>query len=361
MRAEEGVLSVYINIDPRLAYDRHQHEAKFKSAVKRFEREADEQALRVLEREKERVLKYLQATEPNGRGLAIFSSTPAGIWEAVNLDVMVPTWIAVNSTPYTSLLSRVLDEYPLTAVVMLTGEEGRIYLEQQGRERRAARVTPEVPVPGRHDQGGWAQARYQRHVEFHGQQLLKQISEALQELTRTVPVDRIVLVGTEVAAKEFQSMLPEPLARKVIGRLHADFKQESDEEILARVNELVAEDERAAEMALVQQIAELADAGGRGAIGIPETLQAVFEGRADTLVVADGLIEPGAVCPNCGYFASPTFKRCPACNSEAERLDDVIEHAIEQMYLQSGHVNIVFGPAREELMARGGLGALLRY
>jgi stalled ribosome rescue protein Dom34 len=42
-------------------------------------------------------------------------------------------------------------------------------------------------------------------------------------------------------------------------------------------------------------------------------------------------------------------------------VDDILERAIERVYAQGGRVEVMFGDARESLLARGGVGALLRY
>src|SRR3972149_11983961 len=55
LRSDEGVLSVYLKIDPRLRDDPNQAAAKFKGALKRFQRTtAGENLASVAEREKDR-------------------------------------------------------------------------------------------------------------------------------------------------------------------------------------------------------------------------------------------------------------------------------------------------------------------
>ena len=360
IRAEEGVVSVSIKIDPRLGYERGQPAMKFKGAYARAARGADAGDLAVLERERDRVLDFLKDYAPRGRGVIIYSSTPDDVWEVYPLDVMVPSLVSVGSSPNTALLAQVMEEYPLMAVVMLDGGDARIYSAEQGRESESARESAELP--GRHAQGGWAQARYERHIEFHHAMHLKSVAEKLEGMYQEGPFDRLVIVGAERATKEFEALLPEGLRRRLIGKLTADFKQESDNEILDRARALREEDERATELALVGRIRELADADGRGTLGIDETLQALTEGRVDTLVVAEGATKAGTACLNCDYFAAQRFSQCPACaQSDVEELPDVFEQAIEYAITNGSHVNVAFAGGREMLLSRGGIGALLRY
>lgn len=360
IRAEAGVLSVSIKIDPRLGYRRGQPAMKFKGAYARAARGADAGDLAVLEREHDKVLNFLKDYAPRGQGVIIYSSTPDDIWEAYSLDVMVPSQVSVGNSPNTALLAQVMEEYPLMAVVMLDGGDARIYAAEQGRESESGRES--TVLPNRHAQGGWAQARYERHVEFHHAMHLKSVAEKLEGMYYERPFDRLVIVGVERATKEFEAMLPQEIRRRLIGQLAADFKQEGDSEILERARALREEDERTAELALVDRIRGQAEAQGRGTLGIDETLQALTEGRVDTLVAAEGVTQTGTACLSCDYFAAYRFTTCPACSgSDVEELPDAIEHAIEYAIANGSRVNVAFAGGREMLLSRGGIGALLRY
>jgi peptide chain release factor subunit 1 len=358
-RAEEGVLSVYIKVDPILGYDVGQPVAKFKGALRRFARDATEAERAALEREKDKVLDYLKSWEPHCRGLALFSCQPAGIWQTFELPVLVPSFVAVAHTAQAELLAQLLEDFPRLAVALLDGSAARIYLGEQAAWERDASITSDVP--GRHDQGGWAQARFQRHIEFHETQHLKKVAEELERLYQDEPFKGLVIVGGTEAAREIEELLSEVVAGRVIGRLSADFKQEPDNQILERVLRLATEADTLAEENLVQRIVDSAEAGGRGAVGLKNTLEAVVEGKVDTLAVAEGVAMEGAVCPRCDYFTAEPFKQCPVCATTGELVDDVVDYAVERTILRGGRVKIVGGKAREWLLARGALGALLRY
>jgi peptide chain release factor subunit 1 len=359
LHSDEGILSVYIKIDPRLGYDRRQPEAKFKGAHSLAARTADARSLAVLEREKAPVLDFLRSWEQPGRGLAIFSSQPAGIWQVYELDVLIPTYVTVDNSPQTSILARVIDEYPRMAVVLLDGGDARIYLSEQGVDKLRLRQDDELP--GRHDQGGWAQARFQRHVDFHHSAHLKAVADRLEDLYYSQPFSRLVLVGPQAAAGEFTGLLPDPIRRRVIGDFSVDFKTTSDDAVLNRARQMAEDDERSAEMALVQQIVDSAAAAGKGVVGIDRTLEMVSLGRVHALAVAEGTTKEGSLCPNCGYLSALKAGLCPVCSSPAQQVPDVIEAAVERAFVDGADVNIVFASAREALLAHGGIGALLRY
>ena len=80
-----------------------------------------------------------------------------------------------------------------------------------------------------------------------------------------------------------------------------------------------------------------------------------------TLAVAEGITQEGAVCTRCDYFSAGRFGRCPVCGGEAEALADVVDNAVERALLDGAQVEVVLGENRDWLLARGGMGALLRY
>jgi peptide chain release factor subunit 1 len=358
-RAEEGILSVYIKVDSVLGYDVGQPAAKFKGALRRFARNASKAEKAALEREKGKVLAYLESWEPHCRGLALFSCQPAGVWETLELPVLVPSFVAVAHAPQTEFLTQLLEDFPRLAVALLDGPAARIYVGEQADWERDASITSDVP--GRHDQGGWAQARFHRHIEFHETQHLKKVAEELERLYRDEPFKGLVIVGGEEAAAELEELLSEDVAARLIGHLSADFKQESDSQILERVLRLAAEADTLAEEDLVRRIVDSAEAGGRGAVGLKNTLEAVVEGKVDTLAVAEGVTMEGAVCPRCDFFAAEPFEQCPVCATAGEPVDDIVDYAVERTVIRGGRVKLVGGKAREWLLARGALGALLRY
>lgn len=359
-KSTDGVVSAYVRIDPKLVYDRQAHAAQFKGAVRAFLRgNTDGRRQAALERESPRILRYLEDRLPAGRGLAIFACQPSGLWEVITLDVPVPSFVDVGPTPSIEVLARVLDEYPRLAIAIVQRDAARIYLSEQRSAQEEASIESEVP--GRHDQGGWAQARFQRHIEVHVQRHLKEAADALEKVFYQRPFARLVVGGSPEAVDEFLELLPDPIARRVVGTVPVDLKHETEEAVLERARQAGDEAERKSEIELVERALDAAASGGRGAAGLQETLQAVAEGRVHTLLVADGFTAEGASCPACGYLSAAPLASCPACGSPTEPAPDVVERAVERAFLAGAHIESVLGPARGKLLEHGGLAAILRY
>ncbi len=360
LKSDEGIVSAYVRIDPKLVYDRQAHAAQFKGAVRAYLRGKDgDHRAAALERESGRILKLLEDTPPNGRGVAVFACGPAGIWEVLTLRVTVPSFVDVGPTPSIEVLTRILDEYPRLAVAVVQRDHARIYLSDQREAQEQATVDSEVP--GRHEQGGWAQARFQRHIEVHVQRHLKEVVDEIEKLYYERPYRRLAVGGSPEAVDEFVKMLPDPVARRVVGTFPVDLKHDTETEILERARALGDDAERRQERDLVRQAVDAAGAGGRGVAGVENTFRAVAEGRVHVLLVAGDLALEGAVCGSCGHLAAAAFERCPDCGGAGEPVPNVVERTVERAFLAGAQIETVLGDARDTLLEHGGLAAVLRY
>jgi len=361
LQSSEGIVSAYVRLDSRLMYTANQPVMKFKGGAKRFLRHNKERRwAEALEREEQRIVSFLQDWKGGGRGLAIFACTPADIWEVVPVErAYIPTHIAVDTTPDIFILARVADEYPRLLTVVVQRDRARLYLVETGRLQDVEKLR--TLVPGRHDQGGWAQARYQRHIEEHVDCHLKRVLGELQEFRQRTGYNRLVVAGPREVVARLLDALPNDLRELVIGTTEVDVKHESDEEVLRDAHRIWQEHERKVEKRLVKQLVEEARGEGQAVLGMERTIDALLQERVHLLVLADGVTRDGSACDSCGFFAAEEFQRCPACGAEASPTD-VVERAVERAYLsQDATVEVVFDEAREWLLAHGGIGAFLRY
>lgn len=359
LKSDEGIVSAYIKVDPKLAYDRQSNAAQFKGAVRTYLRGKSGGRQAALDRESGRILKFLEDRPPQGRGIAVFACAPAGVWETLTLRVTVPSFVDVGPKPAIEVLARILDEYPRLAVAVVQRDQAHIYLSDQREKQEQAAVASEVP--GRHDQGGWAQARFQRHIEVHVQRHLKEVVDEIEKLYYDRPYSQLAVGGSPEAVDEFVKMLPDPVARRVVGTFPVDLKHDTEMDVLERARALGGDAERRQERGLVRQAVDAAGAGGRGVAGVENTLRAVVEGRVHVLLAAGDLALEGAACESCGYLAAAAFDRCPDCGGAGQPVVNVVERAIERAFLAGAQIETVLGDARDTLLQHGGLAAVLRY
>jgi peptide subunit release factor 1 (eRF1) len=358
VESDEGVVSVYVGVEPRLLYDRGIAMKKLKSAVDRFERsETNERWRRAFERERERIFRYVESWTPS-RGLAIFACEPKSLFAAIPLAVYVPTMVQVDRTTRTGILASIIDEFPRTIIAVVQKDKAAIYVLEQGG--RSEPSTIESTIEGRHSQPGWSQSRVQRHKEFHVSQHLKEVVEELQRLQEGAPFDALILGGTAETTAALEKLLPAELLSKLVGTFAVDVKHMTDDEIQEEALRIRERAEREEENRLVQAILDSAAAEDRGVVGLEPTLAAAVDGRVRELAVVEDAATEGAECRACGYLSPSAPGACPRCGGRMEETN-VLERAVERVYLTGGKVNFVFGEAREKLIEREGMGALLRY
>ncbi len=359
---EDLIVSCYIRLDPRLAYNRSQPQLHFKGLISHFLRtNQDPHRRSALEREQQRIESFLETLPREGRGVVIFACQPAQLWETASLDVLLPNHLSVAETTQTSILARMLDDYPMMAVVLVQRNDAKIFTTELRSAHEHQRI--ESPgVPRQMDRGGWSQRRFERHIEVQVGNHLKEVVDALARMYhREIPFKRLVVGGPVETVNEFVHLLPDQLARRFIGSFPVDFKHESDSEILDRAHEVNEQHERKTEQELVNQLREGHYDGGQGVLGLQESLRGLVERRVHKLVVADFSEHVGAVCTNCGMFDTQPFKNCPACGGPGRKVDNILEHAMEKALVDGVQIEPLGGEPRQWLLSHGGVAALMRY
>jgi peptide chain release factor subunit 1 len=362
VHSTDGVLSVYVAVDPTIAYRRDHQIAAAKSALRGLEKTVADEKRSSFEHERDRFFDFLEHdwTEES-RSVAIFSSQPAGLWKTIPLSVRMQSQAFFGPRPRIFPLAQVADEYERYCAVFVSKEDSKLLLISMGEVEEERAVSDEVP--GRHDQGGWSQARYQLHREFHVLEHLKRALAALEDYYGASPFQRLIVCGPEEVTTEFINLLPTPLRDCLIAAVSCPSTASRDQ-VMAAVAPAIHDFERSQEEALLTKISELADAGGHAVLGLDATLGAIGDGRVHELAVADGVSARGRECLSCGHLDTQSVASCPKCGASLasmDLVDDIIERAAEKVYAQRGRVEVVFGDARESLIARGGLGALLRF
>jgi peptide subunit release factor 1 (eRF1) len=212
-----------------------------------------------------------------------------------------------------------------------------------------------------HDQGGWSQANYQRHHEAHVFRHLKRVVEYLTELYRRREFDRLIVAGPEEITSELRRILPRSLAQQLAATIPIETSV-GEAEILRKTLEVEKQIERQYEDRLLADLFEAAGAGGRAVLGVDPTLEALWLGEVQTLIVAAGLQRGGCECPSCWRLASEGTVSCPACGTAMQPVHDLFHRAMSRTVELDGGVEVVHDDAARRLTERGeGIGALLRY
>jgi peptide chain release factor subunit 1 len=364
-RAQHGcAISLYVDLDPSVAPTTGDVATRVRSlldlAAKSHGATRPDLAHEVktgLREDFERLDRFFESEfdRDGARGLAVFAAGPDNVWSVLSLPCPVPD------------AARVADDFLLAPLVPLLGrgngllvavvgrEQGRVLELRGGRLREIADRTEETP--GRHDQGGWSQARFQRHIEKLEHDHYKSVVAELEGRFRTLGRPRIVVVCSEDTRAELQEAFPAEIADAIIGWTNAG-AHASEAELLDVVEPFLEEWRGIRESQVVERWREEIGKGARGTAGWADTLEAASDGRVETLLHQAGVERDAYRCPSCGRAALDA-KTCPLDGTTMEPRDDGLDIAMRLTLAHGGDVLAV--EQRQDLDPVQGIGAILRF
>lgn len=357
-RTEDGVLSVYLDIDPA-TMQREGYEAALMDLWKPlFARALDEWTRGRLEYEVAQATDVVRNwTEAPGRSVAMFFSGPAAIRTILPLQFAIHSIARFEPRPVLSPLVAALDEYRRYCAIVFDKEHARIITVFLGGVEEE--VTLHSEVLGRSAAGGWGQANYARHREFHLHEHARRTVEHLWAMDRSRPMHSLIVSGPDEAVEVLQRMLPPGLASKVADHVHIEMFAVTPD-IVKLVSSIDAAARERDDAELVADLITEAKKGGRAALGWHDTLQAVGEGRVHKLVLPQRVTLPGVQCPEGHFLATCELKFCPICGEQLWETDDIAENAVRVAMRTDAQVHFL-APEAGRALAEIGPAAELRY
>ncbi len=357
-------ISVYLDLDPSLvptAGDAHTRlNSLLDGAAKENggkARELTHQQRLALRDDLDRIRRYFEAEfERDGaRGLAIFCAGLDNVWRPLPLTEVVPDRIKVDQLLYLAPLVPLVGRGEGALVLVVSKEQGRFYRLRAGRLEDLADHFDEQPR--RHDGGGWAQGRLQRHADELVHDHLKKVAEELDGFVRRLRKPQVVVIANEETWGEFEGVLSQEARSVVAGVAHAESHAQAPE--LLGVAAPVLERWRAEkEVQVVDRWSEELGRNGRAASGWRATLEAASDARVELLLFREGAEHEARRCPACGRLSLDGAK-CPLDGTQLEPSTDGLDLAVHQTLAHGGRVWAV--RHRDELDAVDGIGALLRF
>ena len=363
-RARRGcAISIYLSLDPSLAATAGDVATRINSLLIEGERRAEATSSRLdheqrtgLRADFDRLRRFFEAEfDRDGmQGFAAFVAGLDGFWATVELPEPVADSISVGPDVCVAPLVPLANRPDGTLVAHVSREQGRLYSLRNGHLDEVADRTEEQPF-GHHDQGGWSQARYARHIDKLVAEHLKTVASELEE-QRRAGVPKIVLVCTEDTRASFMEMLSKDARSAVVGWTSVEAHAGAPE-LLHAVTPVLEEARAKEESEVVDRWREEAGKGGRAAAGWQATLDAASDARVATLLYELGARREAFQCPQCGR-ASAANGTCPLDGATMEARNDGLDLA--------GHHTIARGgtalPLRHshDLEPVEGIGALLR-
>jgi len=361
-RAENGcATSLYLNLDPSevpTAGDAQTRmNALLNSAEKIDRKDLTHEQRGALKADFERIARWFddEFDRDGAKSVAIFAAGLDNFWSTLALPEPVPDRFKVGHDLYLAPLVPVVARADGTIVAVVGREAGQLYRLQAGRLQELGDYSDETP--GQHDQGGWSQGRYQRHIEKLVQEHVKDVAEVLDRSRRRLHVPKIVLVSSEEMRSEFLDALAPDAREAVVGWASAE-AHAGPAQLLATVTPVLEQAEAKDEAEVLARWREDAGRGTRAASGWEQTLEAASDGRVDMLLFREGVDHQAFRCPACGRAAA-TGGSCPLDGTTLEQTDAGLDLAVHQTLAHGGEVWAI--RHQEDLAPVEGIGALLRF
>jgi peptide chain release factor subunit 1 len=361
-QAEHGcAITLYVDLDPSIAPtagDAHTRVNSLLDSIKgdgpRSLTHAQREALKA---DLERIRNFFEQefNRDGAHGAAVFCAGLDNFWNPLALTDSVPDEVKIGKAFYLAPLVPLVGRGEGAIVAHVGREQGQLFRLHAGRLEPTADHTEEQP--GRHDQGGLSQARYQRHIEELVQDHLRRVADELDRQVRRLHGPRVVMVSSDETRGELSDMLTAAVQKAVVGWTHAE-AHASPSELLEVARPVLESWREQEESEAVERWREEAGRNGRAAAGWQETLEAASDARVEVLLYELGADRPAWECPKCGR-ASISAGNCPLDGTRMEEQEHGLDVAVHQTL---GHGGTVWALRhRHDLEPVEGIGALLRY
>jgi peptide chain release factor subunit 1 len=346
------VLSVYIDLDPSRFPTPGSRSSQLGSLLDEARRQAGDHAVA-------RVQEWLDA-EPTlargARGVAIFSSAEADIFEAARLASPVEPLAVLDTIPWLEPLAAAISPGDW-GVAVVSRRAARLL--RGGASGLSEFATVEDQLHRRHAQGGWSQARFQRGIEEQVAAHARGVARHLLRAHRRSPFTHLAIACSGELRPVIERSLPRELAGVLTVVIDADLEHAPAAEIANAVAPAIERAERDRELELITHVEQALGTGGPAAAGLDEVLSTLQEQRVAILLVPEHGDLKAGLCPTCGRLATDGERRCPLDDAPLAEVDGV-EHALEEAERQSAQV-VVMRHRSEWLREHGEIAALLRW
>jgi len=362
------VVSLYLNTQPN-SHGRDEFQRfvrqEFKSRSQTYPNGSPERDS--LDKDLERIATYLENDlQPSANGVVIFACSAGEMFEAVQLTAPIEQhWLYIGDAPHLYPLARVESKYPRFAAVVADTNTARIMVFATGE------LVSQHDLHGektrRTSQGGWSQARYQRHIENFHQQHAKEIVEALERIVQQEEIAEILLAGDEAIVPLLREQMPKHLADRVVDEIRVDTRA-PQAEVLEATREAMAKLNERSDREKVEAALNGYRGGGLGVVGPEKTLNALVKGQVDELLLTANLDAMRKVSRRAAMAVGPESTLLESAveteaAGEAAQADPQIVRLADEFVTRAAQtgarVTFIEDPAL--LQAHGGVAALLRF
>jgi peptide chain release factor subunit 1 len=361
-RSQRGcAFSFYLGLDPSTTPTPADAETRLRSLLARAEKEFanggnrthDEKVAVARDLDRIRAWWNGEFDRDGAQGVAIFASGTDGFWRVLPLPRAVPDDVHLGRRLRLTPLVELAGDGDGALVAAVNRERGQVFRLRSGRLEEIVDRSEEQP--GQHDQGGWSQGRFQRHIERLVAGHLKTVGGEIDKRVRRARGPQLVIVAPEELRSEIESALSAEARESIVGWASAE-AHASGTELLEAARPVLERAREARVGETVERWREERGKHGRASGGWAETLEAASNGRVELLLLGEGVGGEAFRCPQCGR-AQAEEGSCPLDGTTLER-GAAADLAVEHTLAQGGAVMKVPAGA---LDGAEGVGALLRF
>ena len=365
-RAENSVLTLYLDVDQsRQANLNRGFEKQLKDMlVSVRDTIKTENEMTAFETVSRHVHDFASQYHPGARGLAVVSDEADRFFWSEEVDFPIQNQIRWGREVFVQPLAIAIDEYERVGIVLLNRANLRLFtmflgeVEEHIREEFDHRKVRHTKTVGTDHLGSASQA--QRKADEQIRLNLRRIVKDIDWMLAQHGVRRIILAGSPELTAELRKILPKRLASLLIDTVNIATSATSAE-IRTATAPIAEKFERETEGLLVTDLLTSAAKSDRVVIGLGHTLQALNQGRVWQLVYADGFHSIGYECRRCATLFSLETPSCPFCSSTSDRIEDVVERAVDHAIRKGAKIEVIRNvEAESSLVNAGGIGAYLR-
>jgi len=343
-QAHEPTLSAYVNVDPALRENQAEHPAWsiwLKNRFRQIEESLKEEQRSIWDDLRTQVNAYFEYYTPESKSLALFYTADESI--VYPLPVDVPNAAAFGKPLVTPLLWAI-DEYEPYLIVMVDHEKARVldaYLGSIGYQESAALELDTSEWSHKTTQVTSAAAAkmvqsndrddFDRRVDHFLEQFYEDVAHRAAELAAKQQIRRLILGGDEESAHAVSKLLPKAMTESIVAVMPIPMRY-NKKEILDHVTPTALEHERQQELALVEQVIDMAKAKERAVVGRGPVLDALDQHRVELLIVPWPTNQP-----------------------------ELVEEMTLMAFGSGGGIELVHGAAAERLIQEGEWAARLYY
>ena len=367
------VVSLYLNTQPN-EHGRDQYQTfvrqEFRARSGTYPSGPDRESL---DKDMERIAAFLEGDlQPSTNSVAIFACSAADLFETVQLTAPIDQhWLYIGDTPHLYPLARVESQHPRFAAVVVDTNMARIMVFATGE------LVAQEQVKGiktrKSQQGGWSQARFQRHISNFHVHHAKEVVEALDRIVQQESINEIFIAGDAVILPLLRDQMPKHLADKVVDNLKLDIRASIDD-VLSATGDAIGRLNERTDREKVDAAVGGYRSGMLGIVGPDETLSALIKGQVDELLLAAnveglrdlsperiaalGLVEATA---DDSTLLDPAVE--PTSGGEAAQANPQVVRLADELVTRAkqtgARVTFIEDPAL--LQPYGGVAALLRF